>query len=170
MNDLSKAEKLTFVKMRPLHAEKILFWQYPEPYSIYNLEPTNECLQELINGSYFSVINQENELVGFCCTGEEARVPGGYDTGVYEKQCFLDIGIGLKPELTGMGIGEQFFKKVLQFLGDTYSTERFRLVVAAFNKRAIRLYLKTGFIEQQYFSSKVKGSNMTFLSMIKEPK
>ncbi|WP_051314904.1 GNAT family N-acetyltransferase [Alteribacter aurantiacus] len=162
-------ERFTFVKLRRSHAEEIVFWTYQKPYDLYNLDRTTECIKDLVTEPYYACLNGKGELIGFCCVGEEARVPGGYNEDIYKDKRYLDVGIGLKPELTGLGLGKPFFSQVLTFLGDTYSTPRFRLVVATFNKRAIRLYRSLGFTDERVFYSQLKGKPMAFLCMVKEP-
>ena len=49
---------------------------------------------------YLAVRDSEGALVGFCCFGFEGQVPGG-DYSVDA----LDVGIGMRPELTGQGLG-----------------------------------------------------------------
>ncbi|MBM7094936.1 GNAT family N-acetyltransferase [Bacillus sp. H-16] len=163
-----KKEAFTFVRLRRKHAEEIVFWKYPEPYGLYNLDPTIDCINELIKEDYYACLDHGGKMIGFCCAGEEARVPGGYKEGIYRDARYLDVGIGMKPALTGNGLGKTFFSQVLTFLSDTYGTKRFRLVVATFNKRAIRLYRSLGFTDEKVFYSQVKEKPATFLCMIKE--
>jgi len=68
----------------------------------------------------------------------------GYDQRVL-GQSALDIGLGMKPVFTGQGYGRRFFAAILEFADRTLSPERFRLTVANFNERALRLYRDFGF-------------------------
>ncbi|TMW71121.1 GNAT family N-acetyltransferase [Alteribacter natronophilus] len=164
----SQKHPYTITKMTQHYAEQILFWRYPPPYDLYDLDPTQECLEELLSGVYYACLGHDGGLAGYCCTGEEARVPGGYDAGVYDTDAYLDIGLGMKPSLTGRGRGRLFLSAVLSFLGELHSTERFRLVVIKKNERAIRLYENAGFDPDQSFLSPVNGTPHSFLCMKKE--
>ncbi|MFS0661973.1 GNAT family N-acetyltransferase [Niallia alba] len=127
-------------KMTEQATREILSWTYPAPYDLYNSEVTEESLQEFAENPYYA-IEHNGELVGFYCTGYAAQVPIGYLFQAYPEG-YLDIGLGMRPDLTGQGQGTSFMQCIL----DSIETEHpLRLTVAAFNKRAIALYEKFGF-------------------------
>lgn len=146
-------------------AEEICTWEYSAPYDLYNFDSSEETIDELLNGEYFAVMDQENQLAGFFCCGQSARVPGGYTIGVYQDENRLDIGIGMNPTRTGKGEGSIFVAEGLQFMKEKYLQDRFRLVVACFNTRAKNVYKKNGFMETITFLSKVNGKDVEFLCM-----
>jgi len=148
-------------KMTRDFAIAILNWKYEPPYDFYNNSVNDEAIEELMNNPYLAVVNEQMELVGFFCTGDSARVPSGYAAGAYPgKQ--LDIGIGMKPELTGQGFGSVFFPFILNHIkGNT--TLPLRLTVATFNKRAIRLYERFGFVKKLQFSHR----QTEFMTMVR---
>jgi ribosomal-protein-alanine N-acetyltransferase len=76
---------------------------------------------------------------------------------------FIDIGLGMKPELTGKGYGSSFFSFVLYYITHSFEGISLRLTVASFNQRAIHLYSKFGFTKEFEF---IKGTN-SFTTMIK---
>lgn len=154
-------------KFRPMTSEKakmISTWQYEEPFSIYNMDDSEESISELLNGEYYYVMNELNLLVGYICTGGAARVPGGYSAGIYED-VFLDIGLGLKPEYTGLGKGLDFLAAALNFLNKRFNTNKYQLVVAEFNERAINVYERIGFIKGARLNSKFEDKEIRFISM-----
>ena len=57
----------------------------------------------------------------------------------------VEVGIGLRPELTGQRRGESFLRAQLVYATGLWSPTRFRLFVAAWNDRAIRLYERLAF-------------------------
>ena len=129
-------------------AGEITGWAYPPPYDFYNLN--GEGAEELMG---YEAVLEDGCLVGFFCTGEEARVPAGYGAGAYpEGDGIIDIGLWMKPERTGLGQGPEFFKLILDHLRATRSPSAFRLTVADFNERAIRLYRNAGFRETGTFT------------------
>ena len=80
-----------------------------------------------------------------CSTTEtSASTPSGTSTGTDNV---VDVGIGLRPELTGHGLGESFLRAQLDYATSQWSPATFRLFVAAWNGRAIRLYERLGFSE-----------------------
>ncbi|MDN4525015.1 GNAT family N-acetyltransferase [Fictibacillus fluitans] len=127
-------------------ALEILNWNYEAPYDFYNMDTSNDSMNELLENSYTVVLDEKDNLTGFFCTGTAAQVPAGEQVGAYKKDA-LDIGLGMNPELTGQGNGSLFLSFILEYLEGQSRDRAFRLTVASFNKRAIRLYEKFGFRE-----------------------
>jgi [ribosomal protein S18]-alanine N-acetyltransferase len=143
------------------YAQNILTWSYEPPYDLYNNDDSEESMNELLNGSYVAVVNENDQLVGFYCTGVSSHVPAGNKYGAYDIP-MLDVGIGLRPELTGQGNGASFFSWVLETIQK--SGEPIRLTVGTFNTRAIKLYEKLGFKKHLEFEANGNG----FQTMIKK--
>lgn len=151
--------------MKKIEAMQILKWKYEEPYSIYNMEGSEEELKELLGGSYYTARNEMNEIVGYFCFGNSARVPAGEQYGVYEESA-IDMGLGMRPDLTGQGNGAEFVKDGFRFAIEKFKSNNIRLTVANFNKRAIRAYKKIGFKTYKTFQRKTEKSNTEFITMI----
>ena len=80
--------------------------------------------------------------MGFACFGLEARVPGlDAETGV------LDVGVGMRPDLTGQGRGRAFASAVLDHGWQVPGTVRLRAVVQEWNARGRALLERLGFHE-----------------------
>ncbi|WP_020375543.1 GNAT family N-acetyltransferase [Sulfobacillus thermosulfidooxidans] len=126
-----------------LVASKISSWKYSEPYDFYNMND-DAGMDELLNGTYFKV-HEDEMLVGYCCFGKSAIVPIGLQFGAYPENGTVDVGLGMRPDLTGQGRGYVFVSSILEFAMAEYNSNHFRLTVAQFNKRAIALYEKLGF-------------------------
>jgi [ribosomal protein S18]-alanine N-acetyltransferase len=153
----------TITKMTEDFAIQILQWQYESPYDFYNNELTDESLKELMNDTYLAVIDENKQITGYYCTGISAIVPAGKEYGAYNEN-MIDLGLGLKPVLTGAGRGRSFLTFILQNIENAnIESLPLRLTVANFNKRAIKLYEKVGFITQQSFNS----NGIPFQTMIK---
>lgn len=152
-------------------AHAILSWQYDEPYAIYNMGSAEKGAPEVMldvqflleprNGHY-AVRDAIGELAGFCCFGEEARVPGGD-----YSQAALDIGYGMRPALTGQGRGSTFLATILAFAGQEYEPILLRATIAAFNGRSTRVFAKAGFQPIQTFLSQSEPPR-EFVVMVKE--
>lgn len=150
-------------------AKQISKWVYKEQYSIYSMDGSEECINELLNGWYFSASDTKNALVGYYCFGEAAQVPAGNQFEVYASKDFIDIGLGIKPDLCGHGFGADFLTNGLEFAKKKLSVNGFRLTVAAFNKRAIKVYEKAGFKKVNSFyrisdAGKTEFWVMTFIT------
>ncbi|CAM4332867.1 acetyltransferase [Bacillus manliponensis] len=152
------------IQIKREEANEIASWQYEEPYELYSFSYSKETIEGLLGGTYYSYRNEEGELIGYFCFGEEAQVPGGRDANLYGGEGVIDIGLGMKPQLTGKGLGEQFLHTGIDFAERKFQPKQLRLSVASFNKRAIRLYENAGFIVKTFFMSRGKE----FLLMIRE--
>lgn len=155
-------------EMNKLSAKEISRWKYEKPYSIYSMNGSEEQINEFMSGSYYSVF-KNNELVGYFCFGESAQVPIGNKVNAYDDKTFLDIGLGLKPELCGNGYGLSFLECGLNYASNKFSINKFRLTVATFNQRAIKVYKKIGFKKNNVsFIKKGEKNDIKFIVMILE--
>lgn len=133
-------------------ARDILSWEYPSPYDFYNPSVdahyehyVKQFLDPALN--FHAVIDDSGTMIGFCSFGSDGQVIGG-DYG----DDALDIGVGMRPESTGKGKGAAFFGAILGFSLESLSPEFFRLTVAKFNRRALKLYGNFDFrIESEFF-------------------
>lgn len=137
--------ELNIRQMNYDEAKQISKWVYKEPYAIYSMDESDNCINELLNGYYFSVLDRENNLIGYYCFGEVAQVPVGNRFGVYDFKDITDVGLGIRPNLCDQGLGLNFFSSGLDFARNKLSAKGFRLTVAAFNQRAIKVYQQLGF-------------------------
>jgi ribosomal-protein-alanine N-acetyltransferase len=160
-------KQLLIQPMRKNEAIDVSRWQYKPPYSLYSMNSDTETIEELLDGSYFSVSNEQSELIGYFCFGATAQVPGGHKLSLYKDETALDIGLGMHPDLTGRGLGLHFLNAGLAFTKGKYDVDRFRLSVATFNQRAIAVYEKAGFKPVQTFKSTTKSDEIEFLLMVK---
>ena len=146
-----KKQSLSVVKIRAADVPDILSWRYPPPYDFYDppRHPdvptyTREFLKPELA---FHVVLSEGALIGFCSYGIDGQVPGGDYT-----EDALDIGLGMRPELTGQGHGSAFLSAVLTHGIAQWSPSQIRLTVASFNRRARRLYDQFGFCHHSEFN------------------
>ncbi|BAR81443.1 MULTISPECIES: GNAT family N-acetyltransferase [Bacillus] len=135
-------------------AKKINTWTYEEPYSLYSFSGEKEVIEELLDGTYYGCCDDQGDLIGYFCFGANAQVPGGRDANLYGGEDVIDIGLGMKPALTGKGIGKEFFQAGIAFATKEFNAKMFRLSVATFNTRAITLYKNIGFKQGTIFLSR----------------
>jgi ribosomal-protein-alanine N-acetyltransferase len=62
-----------------------------------------------------------------------------------EKGPALEIGLGLRPDLAGRGLGLEFFRAGVEFGRSRFAPARVILAVAGFNERARIVYERAGF-------------------------
>jgi [ribosomal protein S18]-alanine N-acetyltransferase len=137
------------------NAEAITTWRYAGRYSTYDVDetPTPER-------GYWAVTN-ETELVGYCCFGAEARVPG-----IEEEKGTLDVGYGMRPDLIGHGLGAAFVAAIPEFGIREFSPTRLRLLVLSWNDRSRRVAERLGFEEERM----VPSAEGDFRVMVRTPR
>jgi len=132
-------------------ARAVLEWRYEPPYDVYNPDPNHSAsyLADLLNPHYaYHAMwsGQPPVLVAFCCFGPDAQVPGGD----YSAPA-LDLGLGVRPDLTGQGHGLDFVQAVCGYACAHFKPPALRATIAQFNRRAQRVWEKAGFQQAQRF-------------------
>ena len=153
---------------RPLDessARTLAGWKYEPPYDIYDLaspEPEDTLLYLLDpQNAFYGIYGQQDSLEAFCSFGPDGQVSGGD----YSRPA-LDIGLGVRPDLTGQGNGAAYVNAVIDFANSTYAPERLRVTIAAFNSRALRVWQKAGFQDVQRFRG--GWENREFVVLLKD--
>ena len=139
------------------HADDLVTWRYQPPYDVYDLvRATPEELLDPAAG--FHALLAGEELVGFRSYGADGQVPGwDYDDAA------LDTGGGLRPSLTGQGLGCAAIAAGLAHGRVAYAPDAFRVTVAAFNTRALRTVESLGFARVGSFAARTDGSEFHVL-------
>lgn len=144
------------LRIVPITAEfvrEILSWRYEPPYDFYNLVVAPEKIEQEI--AYFlapenrfrQIMRDGLPIAGFSL-GQDGQVPGGDYT-----DAALDIGLGLRPDLTGQGLGGEIVRAVIDYAIKLDEPPALRVTVAAFNERALRVWQKAGFREISRFNA-----------------
>jgi [ribosomal protein S18]-alanine N-acetyltransferase len=102
-------------------------WRYDPPYDFYDDDGRPVKNPE----RFFSVRGDGGRLVGFFYF--ERRGAGVF------------YGLGLRPDLTGRGLGLEFVRRGIEVARERYGTRPIVLDVAEFNVRATKVYERAGF-------------------------
>jgi ribosomal-protein-alanine N-acetyltransferase len=102
-------------------------WRYEPPYDFYDDHSR-------------PVKNPE----GFCSARDDAgRLVGFF---YFERRgAGVFYGLGMRPDLTGRGLGLEFVSTGIAFARERFGRRRLVLDVAEFNARAIKVYERAGF-------------------------
>jgi RimJ/RimL family protein N-acetyltransferase len=155
---------LHFPALSSVHALCMMRWRYAPPYSAYDLNPEDpSILAALLDpANNYHAILRRDQMIGFFCLGPDARVPGGtYD------ESHLDLGLGLRPDLTGCGHGHIYLNAVLHFISAQMPSSRLRSTVAAWNQRAIRLCQRASFRVSERFITQHGVSQQEYVVLVK---
>jgi ribosomal-protein-alanine N-acetyltransferase len=143
-------------RMTQDEAEAIARWRYEPPYDFYDWTADEDDLAELLDRErradrYFAAHDGAGELIGFFGLGCVDDV--------------VDVGVGLRPDLTGRGLGLAFLEQGLSFANERFQPGRFRLAVAEFNARAITVYERAGFVRTRSFEHETNGGVFPFVQL-----
>lgn len=132
-------------RLLPQHVDDLVAWRYPPPFELYNAVDDETERLEMADPifPYYGLVGPGG-LLGFYCFGPPTQVGAPPPPEVYTPGP-LDIGLGLRPSLTGRGLGLPFLRAGLAFARERFAPPGFRLTVAAFNHRAITVYERAGF-------------------------
>src|SRR5688572_16931390 len=104
----------------------IAMWRYPGPWAVYDaLEAPRP------DESYWAVCDADDRLVGFCCLGDCAR-----PVGLEADPAFLDVAIGVRPELTGHGLGSEVGRVAVSYAWQVSGGRRLRCAVPGWKRLA----------------------------------
>jgi [ribosomal protein S18]-alanine N-acetyltransferase len=153
-----------FQPMTEVNARAILAWRYDGPYARYDAAP-KDVAQDLAvfldaDNFYQSVHDDGGVVIAYRCFGVVAQVPGGDYTADA-----LDTGGGLRPDLTGSGMGLGVLLAGLDFAKGHYHPSACRVTIAEFNIRAQKVCQKAGFSVMQRFTR--AETNEPFLVFLK---
>ena len=143
--------------MKIEHAGKRAFdelatWRYEPPYDFYDGDGDPPLNPE----RYFVVRKDDGTIFGFYYFEPKGEV--------------LDYGLGLRPDLTGRGLGLEFFRAGLEFGRERYAPALIRLYVAAFNTRAIKVYERAGFrVTGRHIRAFARWGEVEFVQMDETP-
>ncbi len=168
--------QFTFSLMTEADVEVVNTWRYEAPYDVYNpfSDEANEgeepySTELLDRGSpYYAVHNEQGELVGYICYGTAGQPWGVSEPALYVDDNVMVIGLALRPDLTGKGLGLNFVNAGLAFAQEQFAPSLFRLYVMPFNQRAIRVYERAGFKNMGKISVHNMHGTVEFVEMERE--
>ena len=150
-----------FVPLRWRDVAAVARWRYPDQYAFYDgslremlaVRLAQAGMRLLGHTIYYAVLDPRGELVGIF-----SFVPRGP---------VIEIGLGMRPDLAGHGAGQAFLEAGLAFAREQFAPAAFRLDVAHFNERAIRVYERAGFAATRTFERRLGGTRYEFVEMVR---
>ncbi|ASA25079.1 GNAT family N-acetyltransferase [Paenibacillus donghaensis] len=151
------------VPMESGHGEDICQWDYQPPYNIYGWMPWKQMQElgiefgdpQLREEQYVSVINDQGDLCGFA--------------QLFPMEGVVRLGIGMRPELCGQGLGSSFMNAIVKKALARYPEREIDLEVLTWNQRAIRTYRKSGFTITDTYEKRTPTGEKPFYCMVYDP-
>jgi ribosomal-protein-alanine N-acetyltransferase len=152
--------KYIFATMNEKYANDIANWHYDDVYSFYDMAADEDDLRILMGTKNWrdiirAVLNEKDELVGWAA--------------FYTENDEFWLSLGLRPDLTGQGLGEEFVLECVRYALSQYKLiqHTIKLAVALFNQRAIKVYERAGFIETNRTIRDTHIGQLDFIEMEK---
>ena len=139
--------------LTPEDAAAIASWRYPGRYATYDETEVPSAARGIW------AVHDDEELVGSCCFGDAARIPGAT-----EEPGVVDVGWGMRPDLMGQGLGRAFIGAILTFARMEFSPQRFRVLILEWNGRSRAAARSVGFAED----GTIESTEGTFVVMTRE--
>lgn len=152
--------RFAIARLTEAHARDITGWPYEAEYALYSfgedVEGTVNWALDPMNRIH-AVVGADGSLVAYCSFGADGQVPGWeYDDTA------LDIGVGLRPELTGQGLGQAVIEAAVAHAEDAFEASNMRVTVAPCNERALTVCRRAGFEDVAQFEGR-QGRSYTVL-------
>jgi len=165
--------KFTFTPVSAEDVRAVCSWRYEEPYSVYNMgyDPDEANVEaEMLDrrSPHYAARDEQGELVGFFGFGSASEVWDNDEPHLYapdSAEKTITVGLGMRPDLTGKGLGLAFVNAGLAFASKEFAPAYFRLYVMPFNERAIRVYEQAGFARVGTYVQQYDGGEREFVEM-----
>jgi ribosomal-protein-alanine N-acetyltransferase len=148
----------TFIPLRLRDARAMASWRYEGEYAFYNtglfplllVVPLRRLLASM-GVEVYAVCDKSKDVVGtFSFTRQGDSV---------------EIGLAMRPDFTGRGLGLDFVRAGMDFARQRFAPRTFTLDVATFNRRAITVYTRAGFLPVSTFKRRMRQGIVEFLQM-----
>ncbi len=171
--------------MTAADAQAILAWRYDPPYTSYNARMGENAgygyVAEMLDSRspHFAariasgVDWERKPPAGFFAFGSACEVGSEPDAPaaphLYRADGSITIGLGLRPDLTGRGLGLPYVEAGLTLARERYHPTLIRLFVYAWNQRAITVYERAGFITIGCAGAPGSDGQPAFIEMTRLP-
>ncbi len=157
---LNKHTDFYTVPMSESHGQQICSWVYEPPYNIYGFLPWEQMRAleiefgdpMLREEQYISVLTAAGELAGFA--------------QIFPMSNVSRLGLGLRPDLCGQGLGKSFVRTVVQETLVRRPESPVDLEVLTWNERAIRTYHQAGFRITDEYERRTPDGMRNFYCMV----
>lgn len=151
-----------FEPLRWKDARQVSRWRYEGVYAFYN--------QDALPMLTVALFRAPLRVTGFeaFVVFDDAVTEGDSRIGIFtfiRRVETVEIGLALRPDLTGRGLGLAFVEAGMDFARTRYAPTRFTLDVADFNARARRVYERAGFRAAGTFTRSTRDGPRVFLAM-----
>jgi len=149
--------------LRPLRWRDALVigaWRYTGEYAFYDLGRG-----QMVGIRLFNPLMRALGFAGFYAVDDETGALAGVFSFIRHGAEIVEIGLAMRPTLTGQGQGLAFVQAGMVFGRAQYAPKRFSLLVATFNRRAQVVYERAGFAVDEMTTRSERGRKVEYLKM-----
>ena len=141
-------------------ADAVAGWRYPAPYDVYDASEDPSFEEGMRDPERWG------ELEFAVDDAESGELAGFLELTASADHGSVEIGLGLRPDLTGRGLGPSYIEAAMAFARQRWRPSMFVLDVVPWNERAIRAYERAGFERGDIYVRRFPdGNEVTFLRM-----
>jgi ribosomal-protein-alanine N-acetyltransferase len=135
-------------------------WRYLAPYDLYRWPPWETMVtqgrefgdENIRQSQYMSVRGEQGQLVGY--------------VQFFEMDRTLRLGMGLRPDCCDLGWGATLTRMAVQEARRRQPGAEVDLEVEQWNKRAIRVYEKAGFVITDEYERRASHGSVSVFCMV----
>jgi ribosomal-protein-alanine N-acetyltransferase len=135
-------------------------WRYPAPYDLYRWPPWETMVKQgrefgdehIRQTQYMSVGGEQGQLVGY--------------VQFFEMERTLRLGMGLRPDCCDLGWGATLTGLAVQEACRRQPAAEVDLEVEKWNKRAIKVYEKAGFVLTDEYERRASHGIVDVICMV----
>jgi [ribosomal protein S18]-alanine N-acetyltransferase len=140
-------------------AARVAGWRHPPPFDVYGSADAGLFQRRGPDGEgYYPAVDDDGRLVAFAVIGAEARV-----LGQEPADGVVDVGMGVRPDLTGRGRGGALVGQVVALAAEMTGATAALAAVAVFNERSLALCRTAGFRDVRRFAG---PGERTFVELV----
>jgi ribosomal-protein-alanine N-acetyltransferase len=157
---MEKMPALSLDSMTEGDGREICEWRYPAPYDLYRWLPWETMVKQsrefgdarIRQEQYMAVRNETGQLVGY--------------VQFFEMDRTLRLGMGLRPDCCDLGWGTTLTALAIREACRRQPGAEIDLEVEKWNKRAIRVYEKSGFAITDEYERRASHGTVSVFCMV----
>jgi len=154
--------KLRFGSLTEENVKEMCTWEYENLYDLYNLGSWDVLVKEA-DESIVDPIKRDENFLGFFDINDKLL---GFVEFSYPKEGITRLGLGLNPESCGKSLGILFMGMIIDEVKKRNPENKIDLEVLTWNKRAFKVYQRSGFEIVETYERKTPSGIGEFHRMV----
>jgi len=164
--------QFSFRPLRWSDALAVSRWSYTGEYAFYDMTRWQMFTTRLFNPLFRAIGLASFYAVDVVGAQDSADAKDRADSALVGVFSYIrrdietvEIGLAMRPDLTGHGLGAAYVEAGMAFGRTRYHPKRWFLTVATFNRRAQLVYERAGFVVEGMTTQRSHGREVEYLQM-----